>query len=178
MWRLIAVGLQSQSQDSVLMIFFLCSLHAFFCPVVSLLLRLDGDSQLDPESSDTSEQLCSEPESEYDVDDKKQDLPPCGQFGMEKWCPGEGCAMCEAALVGSLGDVPLVDIGSVKTRNGPKPGSHQPSSVATLKTPLRKKPGFYGKAEARVCVPEKPFSTIVCCSVQIASDLLQPFSLS
>ena len=113
-------------------------------------MRPDEDSELAPESSDTSDQKSEYSESEYNVDDKKQDLPPCGQFGLEKWCPGEGCAMCEAALKGlSQSDVPFVDVGTVK-RGDDQKLAFEKASVATLKTPPPKKPSFFALAE--VCL--------------------------
>ena len=115
----------------------------------------------DPETS-ASEDEPVEPEERYNPGGKADDMPPCGKFGVEEFCTGPDCKVCQLALKESDQDVSGVvqstyalaeffenmDIGEKKRKL-----AHSSESALTLKTPPSKKPDFFGRAV--VDTPEK-----------------------
>ena len=83
---------------------------------------------------------------------KALDMPPCGAFGLEKFCFGRGCKACRKALR------PETEFDFVEfcKKHEPKKADSAPAlavSASTMKTPPCKRPDFFG--DARVSTPEK-----------------------
>ena len=105
--------------------------------------------------------LCAEPfflqdmasfssEGFYTNDDKGEDMPPCGKWGLELQCIGAGCKACEMAV---NDDAKALSLASFfKTPEKPEKKG-EPLGHATLKTPSCRKPLFLERAT--VDTPEK-----------------------